>query len=60
MRAVMDPHFLLTGSVVTLNDFRQLGLLTNKRVLYITQLTALVNTLLVLYGIKVSYAGPYG
>ena len=60
MRAVMDPYLLLTGSVVTLYDFRQLGLLANKHVLYVTQLTALVNTLLVLYGIKVCYVGPYG
>ena len=56
----MDPHLLLTRPVIALYDFRQLGLLANKHVLYVTQLTALVNTLLVLYGIKVSYVGPYG
>ena len=60
MRAVMDFHFLLTGSVFTLYDFRQFGFFTNKYILHVTQLTALVNTLLVLYGIKVSYVGPYG
>ena len=60
MRAVMDPYFLLTRSVITLYDFRQLSFLSNKNVLHITQLAALVNTLLVLYGIKVRYVGPYG
>ena len=60
MRAVMDPYLLLTGSVFTLYDFRQLGLLARKDVLHVGQLAAPVNALLVLYGIKVSSVGPYG
>ena len=58
--AVMDLYFLFTGPVIALYDFRQLGLLTHKDVLHVAQLTAPVNTFLVLHGIKVSYVGPYG
>ena len=60
MRQVMDPHFFFTWSVIALYDFRQFCLLTNKYIPHNTQLTALVNTFLVLYGIKVRYVGPYG
>ena len=60
MRAVMDSYFLLTRSVVERYDFRRLGLVLHEHVLYVTQITAPFDALLVLYGIKVSYVGTYG
>ena len=56
----MDLHLLLALPVITLYDFRQLGLFTHEHVLHVTKLAAPVNTFLVLHGIKVSYVGPYG
>ena len=60
MCAIMDVYFLFTWSVIASYDFRQLSFLANKYVLHVAQLAALVNTFLVLHGIKVSYVGPYG
>ena len=60
MRAVMHPHLPLTWPVIALYDFRQLSLLSYKYVLHVAQLAAPLDALLVLYGIKVSYVGPYG
>ena len=56
----MDPYLLLTRPVIKLYDFRYFGLVLHEYVLHVAQLAAPVNTLLVLYGIKVRYVGPYG
>ena len=60
MGTIMDPYFLLTWPVIKLDSFKRLGLVLHKYVLHVAQLAAPVNTLLVLYGIKVRYVGPYG
>ena len=60
MRTVMDPHFLFARPVVERYGFRRLGLVLHKHVLHVTEFNAPFDALLVLYGIKVSYVGPYG
>ena len=60
MGTVMDPHLLLTRPVVKLYGFRRLCLVLHKHVLHVTEITAPFDALPVLYGIKVSYVGPYG
>ena len=60
MSTIMDHHFLLIRPVIRLYDFRRFGLVLHEHILHVTQLTAPVNTFLVLYGIKVRYVGPYG
>ena len=60
MGADMDLYLLFARPVIKLYDFRYFGLVFHKYVLHVAQLAAPVNTLLVLYGIKVRYVGPYG
>ena len=60
MRTIMNLYLLLTRPVVALYDFRQFRLFSHKHVLYVAELAALVNTFLILFGIKVGYFGPYG
>ena len=60
MRTVMDPYFLFARPVVERYGFRRLGLVLHEHVLYVTQVAAPFDALLVLYGIKVSYVGTYG
>ena len=56
----MYPHFLLARPVVKLYGCRRLCLVLHEHVLHVTEITAPFDALLVLYGIKVSYVGPYG
>ena len=56
----MDPYFLLGRPVIQLYDFRYFGLVLHEHVLYVAQVAAPFDALLVLYGIKVSYVGTYG
>ena len=60
MGTVMDSYFLLTRPVIKLYCLTRFGLVLHEHVLHITEITAPFDALLVLYGIKVSYVGPYG
>ena len=60
MRTVMYSHFLLARSIIKRYSFGRFGLVLHEYVLYVTQLTAPFDALLVLRGIKVSYGGTYG
>ena len=60
MCAVMHSYLLLTRPIVKRYGFRLFGLVFHEHVLYVTQVAAPFDALLVLRGIKVSYGGTYG
>ena len=60
MCTVMYSYLLLTRSVVERYGFRSFGLVLYEHILYVTQVAAPFDALLVLRGIKVSYGGTYG